>query len=181
MITTFQLLATIFPCVSTLTIDDKFIRDLVNSQGLEQCDFGYVTDYKESKIVNQIFADGIDERLFINSAIYVKIYELANYITQHSNRPIMIKSFSTPKEDIFEVLPNHSACLIHFLHTYNLNLTLHYLKSAWRAGFISANHFYLVAYTKPTHDREILNLREVFDFQRLFLLSTKVTKLITFN
>ena len=62
MITTFQLLATIFPCVSTLTIDDKFIRDLVNSQGLEQCDFGYVTDYKESKIVNQIFADEIDER-----------------------------------------------------------------------------------------------------------------------
>ena len=65
MITTFQLLATIFPCVSTLTIDDKFIRDLVNSQGLEQCDFGYVTDYKESKIVNQIFADEIDERLLI--------------------------------------------------------------------------------------------------------------------
>ena len=93
----------------------------------------------------------------------------------------MIKSFSTPKEDIFEVLPNHSACLIHFLHTFNLNLTLHYLKSAWRAGFISANHLYLVAYTKPTYDKEILNLREVFDFQRFFLLSTKVTKLITFN
>ena len=93
----------------------------------------------------------------------------------------MMKSFSTSNEDISEVLPNHSACVIHFLHTFNINLTLHYLKSAWKAGSTSANHLYLVAYIRPTYDREFLNLSEVFDFQRLFLISTKVKELLTFN
>ena len=63
MITILKLLAIIFPYVSTLTIDDHFIRDLVNSQELEQCDFGFVSDNTESKIAHQIFADEMDKRL----------------------------------------------------------------------------------------------------------------------
>ena len=62
MITKLQLLAVIFPYISTFAIDDQFIRDLANSRELEQCDFGFVSDYKEFTIAHQIFAD-LDERL----------------------------------------------------------------------------------------------------------------------
>ena len=90
----------------------------------------------------------------------------------------MMRSFSTPNEDTseVEVLPNHNACVIHFVHTLNLNLTFQYLISAWKAGSLSANNHYLVSNTKPAYDREILTLSEIFDFQRLFLISTKVKK-----
>ena len=173
MMTILQLLAIIFPCVTGLTIDDQFIRDVVNSQGLERCDFGFVSDYKESKIAHHIFADVMDKRL---EAVQImsSFQEIATYIfcSKHTSRPIMMRSYSTLTEDISEVLPNHSACVIHFLPTFNLNLTLHYLKSAWRSGSISANHIYLVANIKPTYDRAILDLNEVFDFQRLFVISS---------
>ena len=34
----------------------QFIRDVVNSEGVDRCDFGYVSDQNEPKITNQIIA-----------------------------------------------------------------------------------------------------------------------------
>ena len=92
-----------------------------------------------------------------------------------------MKSFTTNDDDKPEVLPNHNRCVIHFLQTKSLNLTLHYLKSAWRANSVSANHYYIIANLKPVYESTILNLSEIFDFKRLFVISKKVRRLINFE
>ena len=69
------------------------------------------------------------------------------------------------------ILPNNNICLVHFLDL-NINRTRDYLKLAWSAGSIGANHLYLVN-IEDNKMLDLMNFTEIFDFQRL-LISTPV-------
>ena len=75
-----------------------------------------------------------------------------------------------------EVLPNRNKCIVHFLDL-NANRTLDYLESAWNAGAIGHNHFYLCNLQES--DRlASLNFTDIFDFQRIFLITTSKVCLV---
>ena len=177
IISAIHMVAIIVPVVAnTLSHNERFLMDVVNSKNVARCDIGLAFDYID--VNDRIFADALDERLkaLQNVSDYLLTY------TKHNYRPILMKFFSTTNNnDKPEVLPNHNRCVIHFLQTKSLNLTLHYLKSAWRADSVGANHFYIIANLKPVYESTILNQSEIFDFQRLFLISKKVRRFSNFE
>ena len=66
------------------------------------------------------------------------------------------------------IIRRHNTCLVHFLEISNINLTEVYLKSAWNAGAVGANDYYLVT-LESKHQVALLNFSEIFDFQRLLI------------
>ena len=71
-----------------------------------------------------------------------------------------------------EILPNHNKCIVHFLDL-DVNVTVKYLKSAWTAGTIGQNHFYLAKFDDNIQLAS-LNFSEIFDFSRIFVIIFKV-------
>ena len=66
---------------------------------------------------------------------------------------------------------NQNKCILHFLDLANINLTKAYLKSAWSAGAVGANDFYLVATETMSHVAH-LNFSEIFDFKKLLIATS---------
>ena len=63
LISAFHMLAIIFPvAANTFSHNERIIMDVVNSKNVLQCDIGFVSDYIDVKINQQIFADEMDER-----------------------------------------------------------------------------------------------------------------------
>ena len=90
----------------------------------------------------------------------------------------MIRSISN-SVDTADVLPNYNHCILHFLNLENPNLMKQYIKLAWSQGSIGANHLYLVnieADNKQVmfkENRQLgLNFSEIFDFERLIIVSS---------
>ena len=59
-------------------------------------------------------------------------------------------------------------CSVHYLDNMNLDLTLAYLKSAWKKGSANADHYYIVN-IESRKQLKMLNATYIFDFKRLFI------------
>ena len=68
-----------------------------------------------------------------------------------------------------EIIPNHNKCIVHYLDL-DVDLTIKYLKSAWSAGSIGQNDFYLAKVDDNTMLAS-LNFSEIFDFRRIFVIT----------
>ena len=55
------MLINILALIHGCRLGKQFIRDVSNSKGAERCDFGYISDQKDSKTTNQII-EALSER-----------------------------------------------------------------------------------------------------------------------
>ena len=85
-------------------------------------------------------------------------------------RPIRIKAIEEA-EITTAILQHHENCIVHFLDIENINITKEYLKSAWNAGKYGTTDFYLVS-VETIHQVGLLNITEIFDFQRLLIATS---------
>ena len=92
-----------------------------------------------------------------------------SYSMLQSLRPIMIKGIAK-SEAPTEIIHNNGRCTVHFLDISNANTTREYLKLAWDAGAIGAYDIYLVII--PIKQIGLLNVDEIFDFQRMFIAAS---------
>ena len=94
-----------------------------------------------------------------------------------SLRPIMIKAMPE-SEAPTEIFHNNGTCTVHFLDISSANATREYLQLAWNAGAIGAYDIYLV--TIPIKQLGLLNVDEIFDFQRMFIAASSSKVLLLF-
>ena len=145
---------------------DQFLSDLLKWWGVDHCVIDFVYDDDKAGISNEIIAALSDRCEQIRKFIVQKLL-LTLYLT-FRHKVIIRRGDST------EILRDHTTCLIHFLVITNMNSIEAYLKSAWSAGAVGASHFYLLAIDAKKLST-ILNLREIFDFQKILIAtSTKV-------
>ena len=78
---------------------------------------------------------------------------------------------SVGKEESIDVLDSQDKCILHYLDIGNINLTKAYLKSAWNAGALGANDFYVVT-VEDLSQVALLNLSKIFDFKRLWIAAS---------
>ena len=89
----------------------------------------------------------------------------------------MIKKI-TGRESPLQILETESQekkCILHFLDVASINLTIDYLKSAWSAGAVDANNYFLVSIIGMKHIAR-LNFTEIFDFQKLLMTTSSVVR-----
>ena len=99
--------------------------------------------------------------------LFKDFWDTIYYWLNISSRPIVIKTIREG-ETSTAIIRRHNTCLVHFLEISNINLTKVYLKSAWKAGAVGANDYYLVT-LESKHQVALLNFSEIFDFQRLLI------------
>ena len=80
---------------------------------------------------------------------------------------------SVGREESIDVLDSQDKCILHYLDIGNINLTKAYLKSAWNAGALGANDFYVVT-VEDLSQVALLNFSKIFDFQRLWITTSEV-------
>ena len=78
---------------------------------------------------------------------------------------------SEGREESIDVLDSQGKCILHFLDIGNINLTMAYLTSAWNAGAVGANDFYVVS-VEGLSQVHLLNFSKIFDFKRLWIVAS---------